>query len=381
MNDAARLRLFYFLYYAGVGVTLPYFSLYLRGLGLSGTSLGAVQMVGPLLAAPAGLLWAAVVDRLAAPNRALILATVGVALGYAALPLAKSPLALGAVLAAVGLFGAATVPLIDAIAVEWAQARPGHAYGRLRLFGSLGYVASAQGLGLLLAARGDRPGDLLVPLSLLLLAVLGAAVALGLPRAAAPSKAAQLDEALRLLRSPGLLLLIAVSALHWLAGVPYNLLFGIFVREQGLPSSVVGLASALGVLAEVGVLYAAPRLERRFRVRTLLAASFGLGALRWALLAQSHGLAATVLLQLLHGATFGLFWATAVRALAARVPAALRVSGQALFSAVVFQLGSALGNGLSGAAYDRLGQVAPLFAGAALLELLALLLLWASIQD
>jgi PPP family 3-phenylpropionic acid transporter len=380
LSEAARLRLFYFLYYAGVGVTLPYFSVYLRGLGLSGTELGAVQVVGPLLAAPAGMLWAAAADRLRAANRALILATVGVALAYALLPLVQRALSVGAVLAMVGLFGAATVPLIDSLAVEWGVGRSGHSYGRIRLHGSLGYIVAAQGVGLLLAARGDRPGDPVVPVALAFLAALGAAVAFTLPRVTPPPHPARLDEALRLLRHPPLLLLIAVCALHWLSGVPYNLLFGLFAREHGLPSSVVGLASGLGVLAEVAVLWFGPPLERRFRVRTLLAVAFGLTALRWGLLAQAQSGAFIVLLQVLHGATFGLFWATAVRALGVRVPAALRVSGQALFSAVVFQLGNALGNGLSGAGLDHFGRVAPLFSCAAVLELLPLLLLW-SIHD
>ena len=49
-RPGGSLRAFYFLYYATVGITLPYFSLYLEGLGLSSAQIGLVQMVQPLVA-------------------------------------------------------------------------------------------------------------------------------------------------------------------------------------------------------------------------------------------------------------------------------------------------------------------------------------------
>ena len=53
-----RLRVFYFLAYAGVGTWLAYFAPYLRGLGFSGEEIRAVSMAQQLTAAPAALLWA-----------------------------------------------------------------------------------------------------------------------------------------------------------------------------------------------------------------------------------------------------------------------------------------------------------------------------------
>jgi PPP family 3-phenylpropionic acid transporter len=56
------------------------------------------------------------------------------------------------------------------------------------------------------------------------------------------------------------------------------------------------------------------------------------------------------------------------------VPARLRATGQALFSAVVFGGGNVAGYWLSGVGYDRLGGVAPLYAIAAAVELVPLAL-------
>ena len=106
--------------------------------------------------------------------------------------------------------------------------------------------------------------------------------------------------------------------------------------------------------------------------RRLLALAFVGSAVRWALLSRSTGAAAVAGLQLLHGLSFGIFWACATRALADLVPPRLRATGQAVFTAIVFGGGNAAGYALSGIGYDRLGGVGPLFLAAAVAEVLAL---------
>ena len=120
---------------------------------------------------------------------------------------------------------------------------------------------------------------------------------------------------LALLRNPGVLLLFALCAIHWAACGPYHLLFGVLVRDNGLPSALTGAGLSLGVLAELVALWAFPLLLRRFDLSDLLAAACSASALRWWLVSRAHGPAALVLLQLFHAATFGLWWACAVEAM------------------------------------------------------------------
>ena len=374
MSTASRLRLFYFAYYGAVGANLPFFAAYLRGLGFSGEQIGSVQMIGPLLAAPVALAWGAVADRLRAPGRALALASTW-SLGAAAfLPWARTPLALGAVVLLQSLAERAVVPLADAVTLEWTRRGPGAEYTRIRLFGSLGFIALAQGLGLLLAARHDRPADRLVPWAMAL-CVAGYALAarrLDAPGSTGPRPRAR--DALALLRDRRLLALLAACAVHWGACAPFHLLFGVFVRDLALPASVTGLAMTAGVGSEVLALLAYPRLARRFGARVVFAVAFAGTALRWALLARAGSAPALVLLQLLHALTFGLFWGASMQAMGALVPSPLRATGQALYAAVVFGAGNAVGYQLAGWGYDRFGGVGPLFGWAAVFELVPLAL-------
>jgi PPP family 3-phenylpropionic acid transporter len=374
MTPATRLRLLYFLYYGGVGAFLPYFAPYLRGLGFSGGQIGLVQMLSPVIAPAAAIGWAALADRTGAPERALQAATTISLAAALVLPLAGTPLAVAGVVALLAVGDRAVVPLLDTLTLDHVRSTPGASYGPIRLAGSLGFLGASLALGLLLSARGDRPADVAVPLTVLLLVAGYAATARTLPHAPPPEgpRPGWRDLA-GLARDPRLMFFLATCALHWLSTAPFHLLFGVHVRDLGLPASVTGLGMAVGVVAEVLVLFLSPRLEGRFPLRALFAAAFAGSALRWALLWRAEGAVALVTLQALHGLTFGLFWAAAVQAMSALVPPRLRASGQALFTAVVFGVGNGLGYALSGAGYDRLGGVAPLFLAAAVVEALPLL--------
>jgi PPP family 3-phenylpropionic acid transporter len=371
MAPAWRLRALYFLYYGAVGASLPYFAPYLRGLGFSGAAIGTVQMLGPLVAPAAALGWAALADRTGAPERALRHATLVACVAACLLPWAATPAAVGAVILLQALGDRAVVPLLDTLTLEHVQRTPGATYARIRLAGSLGFALLSLGTGAALAWRGDRPADPLVPF---LVAALVAAYALSarrLPHAEPPRwPRPGRREVLGLLRDRRLQGLLAACAVHWLSCAPFHLLFGLYVRERGLPSTVTGLGMTTGVAAEVVALLWFPRLSQRFSLRALLGAAFAATAVRWLLMSQAEGAASVIALQGLHGFTFGLFWGGAVEGLSRLVPPPLRATGQALFSAIVFGGGNALGFQLSGLLYDRLGAVAPVFAAAGLIEFL-----------
>jgi MFS transporter, PPP family, 3-phenylpropionic acid transporter len=370
-----RLRWFYFLYYAGVGTFQSYFAPYLRGLGFSGEQIGLVTFAQQVVAAPAALIWGVVADRLGAPARALAACTAGMLFAICGLPFARTPAQVGVVLVLAGLFSSAIVPLVDSTTVETVQRVEGQSYARTRLWGSIGFVVTAQGLGLVLALRGERPGDRAMPFSYL--ACVGGYTLLAqlLPPVAAHPDRPHWRDAGVLLKNPRLLLFLVVCAIHWAACAPYHLLFGVLVRDLGLSSVITGAGLALGVVAEVFALLAFPELLRRYSLRALFAAAFAGTAVRWALLARAQRAPELIALQLLHALSFGLFWGCAVEAMQRIVPTRLRATGQALFSALVFGAGNAAGYALSGAGYDRFRSAAPLFSDAAAVELLPLLLL------
>src|SRR5512138_3821925 len=362
VTPATRLRLFYLLYYGNVGTYLPFFPAYLRGRGFTGEEIGVVQMLPSLLAPAVALAWASYADHRATPQRALRLAAGWTALAVLLLPLARTPWQVGAVVVLMAFGDRAVVPLADSITLEHCRVHPGASYARIRLFGSIGYVALTLLSGAALTLRGNRPADLLVPIVTVLCVAGYALVARGAPPAPGHVDRPGARDLAALLRDRRLHVLLAASAVHWAACAPFHLMYGVFVRDLGLGAGVTGIA----------VMLAFPRLEARVPLRGLFAIAFVASAVRWALTSAATGAAAVAGLQALHGLTFGMFWGAATRALADLVPARLRATGQAVFTAVVFGGGNAAGYALSGLGYDRLGGVGPLFRVAAVAELVAL---------
>jgi PPP family 3-phenylpropionic acid transporter len=373
---ARKLKVFYFLHFMGVGIYYPFLAPYLRGLGFDGDAIGTAQMAGAIAAVPGALLWGRLADRLRAPTKALRWASRGALVAALLLVLARTPRQVTLAWLVYGLVTPSIVPLLDTVTVESIRTRLEASYARIRLWGSLGFIATAQGLGMLLAARGDRPGDRAMPFAYAS-AVLGFAVAANLaPPAPLPAgPRAHLGEARALVTDRRLAILLAAGAVHAATTASYQLI-GVLARDEGLPATVTGGGMAFGVLAEVLALFAFPALERRFELATLLAAAFAATALRWLLVAKSHGTGLLVALQGFHGLTFGLYWAASIRMLEHIVPSRLRATGQTLFTAATFSVGGAIGYRVAGFAYDRLGGARPVYAWAALVELVPFVLAW-----
>ncbi len=380
-SSATRLRALYFLYYGNVGTVLPFFAVYLHGLGFSGKQIGLIQMLPSFPLAPVvAVAWATFADHRATPQRALRLATGWVALTVLLLPFVRTPAQVAVVVVLMALGDRAVVPLTDSVTIEHCRENPGVSYARIRLFGSLGFIALTLAVGRLLTLRGGRPADLIVPATVVLCVAGYALVARTLPSTPRHGDRPAPREMLALLRDRRLWALLGPAALHWAACAPYHVFFGVFVRDLGLPDDVTSAGMAIGVVAEIAVLLVYPRLERRLPLKALLAVAFAGSAIRWTLLARASDPLAVAGLQTLHGLTFGLFWGSAMRALADLVPPRLRATGQAVFTGVVFGGANAVGYALSGIGYDRLGGAAPLFSWAAVLEIVSLAALLAGGQ-
>src|ERR671925_313778 len=86
MRDSVALTLFWFVYMGSVGIVLPYYSLYLKeNAGLTGTELGWVLAILPLVSIIAQPFWGQVADRTGARSRIVALLSIGSAICYLAI--------------------------------------------------------------------------------------------------------------------------------------------------------------------------------------------------------------------------------------------------------------------------------------------------------
>jgi len=332
-----RIRLFYAAYFAAMGLILPFFPVYLAGLGLEVATIGVMT----------GLLAAAKI--VAPPWTGQLLerrpeAWLQHFIMVASLLAAVAALGMGASLGLYGLaamvfiFGvlwAAILPLTDGLSVSVSEAALAD-YGRLRVWGSIGFVATSLAGGLWLA--DEHISAFPVALSLLMLVM--AFAARGFPRLELPAEA---DSAAGSHFSRGFYQLLGIAFIMQVSHGAYYGFFSLHLAAAGFSGWQIGVYWVLGVLAEIVLMWRWSRPVQQATPSFIFALCLGLAALRWLGTALTTNPLLILLLQLLHAASFAAFHVAAIAWVKRLAPADRHRAAQGWYSAAGFGLGSTVG--------------------------------------
>ena len=273
-----RYAVFYFFYYAALGAYTPYIGRWVDALGHGGFVVGG--MLGlwygtRILAPPA---WAALTGRSARPGEWFFAGCVATLLCFAGFLFTHQAWALLAVMAAFGLFYNAVMPQFEAMTLTALGPRP-ELYGRLRVWGSIGFLFVAGSYGALM----DRVGDAWLPW--LVLPLFAGMVAAAWPhRGDRPPEASPgVADAGHLFKRPGVRRFLLVALLMQVGFGPFYVFYTLHLQAAGHSGAAIGALWAIGVLIEIMMFWQAPRLIARFGAGPLLMACLGVTVLRWAL--------------------------------------------------------------------------------------------------
>jgi PPP family 3-phenylpropionic acid transporter len=372
-----RLSVFYFAYFAHLGAYVAYFALWLQARGHSPAVIASVLAVPALLRIAAPAFWGWLADRIAArmprgvPSLVALLCALAAA-SFAMLGQAADLNAVFAWIALTALFTSGVLPLVDATALAALGADSG-SYGPVRLWGSLGFIASVMAAG---AWLERAPVTVVLPLVAALM-LSAALAALALPRNAAVSAHEHSRGALQVLREPRVAAFFAACFCMTVAHGALYAFYSNYLVAAGYSTSTVGALWTLGVLAEIGVFLWLPAVLRRYSLRAILLASFFAAGVRFLAIGSAvEVLIVLVLAQLLHGLTFGSYHAAAVASVHRLFGGALAMRGQALYASLSYGLGGAAGMLLSGWAWEAFGPQVTFASSAAFGVLGALLIAW-----
>lgn len=318
-------------------------------------------------------LWAALVARRGAPIVWLRWGTVATLLACAGfLPDAGFGVALAAMLLFASLYNA-LMPQFEAITLAHLGAAREH-YGRIRLWGSLGFLLVVLGGGALFREVGY--GWLLaLMLPLFALTVLAAWQVEPPPETPRPTATSPGAGALAILKQPAVAALLGVAFLNQIAHGPMYVYLSIYLGQHGHGPATIGALWALGVLAEIALFWGMPVLLRRFGPVPLLAFALLVGALRWTLMAWvPTSLAWMALAQLGHACTFAVAHAATMQLLARHFDGRHMAFGQAALYGLSSGIGGVLGALLAGLVWTQVsGPASFVLAGVISLAALGLL--------
>jgi MFS transporter, PPP family, 3-phenylpropionic acid transporter len=205
---------FYLLHFATMGITLPFLPAYYRSLQLSGTEIGVLLAMSPLLALAAPLLWGHLADRTGRADRVLSTVALGTCLGFLPLVAVQRFGPLAVTCFAYAFFASSITTVIDSLTLRRVELAGG-SYSRIRLFGSVGFVLSSTAFGVVVPEL-----DVRVVWASLALMTCAFAWSLSIRARSAPSRALPPLAGLRLLREPDIAVLLASTVLHWIACAP-----------------------------------------------------------------------------------------------------------------------------------------------------------------
>ncbi|UDJ83781.1 3-phenylpropionate MFS transporter [Kosakonia oryzae] len=369
LQSTRWLALAYFTYFFSYGIFLPFWSVWLKGVGLTpeiiGMLLGAglvARFLGSLLIAPR----VSDPSRLITALRVLALATLLFALAF----YAGSHVAwLAVIIVGFNLFFSPLVPLTDALAGTWQKQFPMD-YGRVRLWGSIAFVIGSALTGKLVSLYDYR--------AILAMLTLGAAsMLLGmllrpsiLPQGESRHQDGAGWSAWHALFVQNWRFLACVSLLQG-AHAAYYGFSAIYWQSAGYSASTVGYLWSLGVVAEVVIFALSNRLFRRFSARDLLLLSAVCGLVRWSLMGWTTELPWLIAAQILHCGTFTVCHLAGMRYISARKGSEV-IRLQAIYSAVAMGGSIAVMTMFAGFLFEYLHQ--GLFFVMALLAIPALFL-------
>lgn len=352
VNAALPLANFYFWYFAFVGVFGTYFALYLQSLGFAAAEIALLMSLQQFVRIVTPFFWGWLADRLHR-RTAIIRVTLLLAIGaFSLLFLVTAYGAMVAVFVAMFSLWSAALPLFEANVISAVDGDSGR-YGRIRMWGSVGFI-----IAVLLAGWGlDHLPIASLRWMVLALLVVAAISSRTLPEhRPAVARVAHQDSIWPILRRPHVTALFIACFLMMASQAANFVFYSIYMVDNGHSKSTVGVLWSMGVVAEIAIFLALPRLNRRFSAYQMFSFSFGVTALRYLLVGWfPASFTLQMLAQSFHAFTFGTWHAAAMAMLHQWFPAQFGTRGQALYTSFSFGVGGALGGIVAGLSWAAIG--------------------------
>ncbi|WNF36109.1 MFS transporter [Bacillaceae bacterium IKA-2] len=320
----------YFLIFFSFGGLFPLLSVYLRNeVGLSGTEIGTIMSIGPIMMIFAQPIWGIVSDYTQKPRELLtgaMVVTGTVGLLYLVF---TDYVAFIIIAALVALFQGAIVPISDSITFNYVQAKGGD-YGSIRLWGAAGFAIAV----LLMGSFSDLFGLSIIFYCFTLSLWLCAYFSRKMPKEGRLPKVDLKQGVKKLLASKQFILFMLATFFVFGPIFANNFYFGMLIQDVGGTLTGVGFAFLLAAGSEVPFMRWAGRwIERVGLLEILLIAAF-VSSLRWFFYYFEPTPIVIYVTTVAQGFSIGLFIPAALQYVRQIAPQDVRVTAVSFYSAV-----------------------------------------------
>jgi MFS transporter, PPP family, 3-phenylpropionic acid transporter len=329
------------------GIALPFFPVWLGAKGLDPALMGftlAIPMFARVLSVP---LAAREADRRDAVRAAIILVGWASLAAHVLVGFSSGSLMIMGTYALASFLYTPLSPLTEAYALKGLAER-GRAYGPVRLWGSVAFIAGNFLGGLFVDTLPAR--DLIWPI----IGSMGlVAIAASMLHPQPMSKADPSVPAAPLWRDVRFMAIVIGASLIQASHSIYYIFSALQWRSEGLPGSEVAALWSLGVVAEIALFAVSGRLTLSPTMYIVVGASGA--ALRWGAMALDPPVLALPFLQVLHALSFGATFLGALAYVAGRAGPGQAATAQG-YLAIAASAAGGMAAALSGVLYSNFGS-------------------------
>ncbi len=334
-----RLSSFYFFYFALVGALSPYFSLYLNDIGLTAQAIGTVNAVimGTKIIAPN--IWGWLCDRTGKRLKIISIGSFFAVMFFGGLFYWKTLFPILVITFLYSFFWNAVLSQFDTVTILYLK-KDSHRYSQVRVWGSIGFIVTVILLGWLFDFISI---DYLVPIAwFLLLLVWLSTLTLKEPTRETYKKSDV--HWVSLLKKPSIIYFFIAAFLLQFSFGAYYTFFSLHLEGFGYSRTSIGLLWALGVFCEVILFIFIHRFIGKNNVAKIFFWSLLLTGVRWLTIAFfADNLWLMIGVQTIHALSFGACHAACIELIRRFFNTSNIGQGQALYSALTFGFGGAMG--------------------------------------
>ncbi|WP_117168251.1 MFS transporter [Paraliobacillus sediminis] len=349
-DSLVPLKMLLFSFHGANTIIISFLPLLLQYKGLDGKEIGWVLAVGPTVSIFSQPFWGYMSDKYQTVKRILLICLIGLLISSSVFfQMTTLPL----LLTLAGIFYFFTAP-IGALADSLSQRRADAlhiSFGTIRTWGSIGFATSSLLIGELLEVIGIK--YLLVPY--LFMGGLALLVCFKLKDVTVKVKPIQFRDLKKLIQNYPFIIFLGLILLITITHRANDSYIGIFIAQLGGSESLIGISWFVGVASEALVFAFAARWFRKYHPLIFIIGAGLLYTLRWFLFGIVDSPILVVVLQFMHGLSFGVFYLAAFQYVTRLIPQALQSTGHLLFMAVFFGISGIVGSLGGGALIDSVG--------------------------
>ncbi|MBK8780751.1 MAG: MFS transporter [Anaerolineales bacterium] len=361
---------FYFLFFGAFASLVPFFVIFYQGLGFSGTQIGLLTGVAPLITLVAAPLGTGLAD---ATRRHKLIMGLGlfmaIVLGVV-LPALRSFAAVCVLIALYNIFMAPVGSLADSATMTMLGDEKSM-YGRVRLGGTFGWGIFAPIAGVLVQHYGLGIGFWMFTAIMVINLMVSQKFDYGQSQ---PEQASNNGGIWLLLQDKKWIFFLAAAFLSGVGTFSVASYLYPYMAEMGATETQMGITSLLGTLTELPIFFFGHYLIKRFKARSLFITAIALFGIRSLLFAAVDAPAMMYVIQGASGIIYPMMWIAGVSYADENAPEGLKSTAQGIFNAVSFGIGSAVSGFIGGILLESIGGRAMFFVfGVGILVLLAVI--------